>query len=107
MVVAHSLGLPSEWSMDYVPPSTSETLLLTLDLVGTFVFAISGAAFGGEKPARCVRGERPRVRGGQRRGIDPDLLIGAVPPAATSDWRYAAVSLVARIIPRPPERGTR
>ena len=31
-------------------------------------------------------------------GITRDLLIGAVPPAAISDWRYVAVSLLAGIV---------
>ena len=31
-------------------------------------------------------------------GITRDLLIGAVPPAAISDWRYLAVSLLAGIV---------
>jgi uncharacterized membrane protein YeiH len=31
-------------------------------------------------------------------GIARDLLIGAVPPAAVSDWRYLAVSLLAGAI---------
>jgi Glycine transporter len=30
---------------------------------------------------------------GNAGGIARDLLIGAVPPAAISDWRYLAVSL--------------
>ena len=35
---------------------------------------------------------------GNAGGIARDLLIGAVPPAAISDWRYLAVSLLAGII---------
>jgi len=35
---------------------------------------------------------------GNAGGIVRDLLIGAVPPAAISDWRYLAVSLLAGIV---------
>jgi uncharacterized membrane protein YeiH len=31
-------------------------------------------------------------------GITRDVLIGAVPPAAISDWRYLAVSLIAGVV---------
>ena len=45
-----------------------------LDLFGILVLSFAAANFG---------------------GIARDLLIGAVPPAAISDWRYIAVSLLA------------
>jgi uncharacterized membrane protein YeiH len=35
---------------------------------------------------------------GNAGGTSRDLLIGAVPPAAISDWRYVAVSLLAGIV---------
>ena len=35
---------------------------------------------------------------GNAGGIGRDLLIGAVPPAAISDWRYLAVSMLAGIV---------
>src|ERR1700736_1862008 len=38
------------------------------------------------------------VAAGTAGGIARDLLIGAVPPAAISDWRYLAVSQLAGII---------
>jgi uncharacterized membrane protein YeiH len=74
---------------------TTATLVSTLDLVGTLVFAISGAAAG-------VRG-RLDVFGvsvlafvaGNAGGLTRDVLIGAVPPAAIDDWRYLAASLIA------------
>ena len=74
------------------------TLLLVLDLIGTFVFAVSGATAG--------VGRRLDIFGvlvlsfvvGNLGGITRDLLIGAVPPAAMSDWRYLAVSVFAGMI---------
>lgn len=73
-------------------------LFLLLDLVGTFVFAISGAVaakqrnldlFGVIAVAFVV------ACGG---GIVRDVCIGAVPPAGLSNWRYLAASVVAALI---------
>ena len=72
------------------------TLLSALDLAGTFVFALSGAT------ARVKRGLDLfgvlvlSFVAGNFGGITRDLMIGAVPPAAIGDWRYVAVSLLAR-----------
>lgn len=74
------------------------TLLLILDLCGTFAFALSGAMAG--------IGQRLDIFGvlvlsfaaSSFGGIGRDLLIGAVPPAALVDWRYLAVSLAAGLI---------
>ena len=73
------------------------TLLLTLDLVGTFVFALSGA-FAGVKRRLDLFGVLVlSFVAGNAGGITRDLLIGATPPAAISDWRYLAVSLLAGV----------
>ncbi len=81
-------------SMD-TPPLTPATLLLTLDILGTFVFAMSGAAAGVKKQLDvfgvCVLAFVAATAGGLTR----DLLIGAVPPAGISDWRYIVTSLAA------------
>lgn len=75
-------------------PATHETTqLLTLDLVGTFAFALNGAL-------TAVRSARLDVVGivslamvtALGGGIIRDVLIGAVPPATFSDWRYLAVA---------------
>ena len=76
---------------------TNASLLMALDLIGTFVFAISGAAAG-------VKG-RLDVFGvivlafvaGNAGGMARDVLIGAVPPAAIGNWQYIAASLVAGV----------
>ena len=75
-----------------------ETLVLALDLIGTFVFALSGAM-------AAVR-HRLDVFGvlvlafvaGNAGGVTRDLLIGAVPPAAIGDWRYVVASVVAGLV---------
>ena len=73
-----------------------ETLLL--DLVGTFVFALSGATAGVKRRLDLFGVLVLSFAAGNAGGIIRDLLIGAVPPAAISDWRYLAVSLLAGII---------
>jgi uncharacterized membrane protein YeiH len=70
-------------------------LLLVLDLLGTFVFAISGAMLGVQRRLDLfgvlVLAFAAAVAG----GIGRDLLIGSVPPAAISDWRYFAAAMAA------------
>jgi uncharacterized membrane protein YeiH len=75
-----------------------ETLLLVLDLVGTFVFALSGAAAGVKHRLDLFGVLVLSFAAGNAGGIARDLLIGAVPPAAISDWRYLAVSLLAGML---------
>jgi uncharacterized membrane protein YeiH len=75
-----------------------ETLLLVLDLLGTFVFALSGAMAGVKHRLDLFGVLVLSYAAGNAGGIARDLLIGAVPPAAISDWRYLAVSLVAGIV---------
>ena len=75
-----------------------ETLLLVLDLLGTFVFALSGAAAGVRHRLDLFGVMVLSFAAANTGGITRDLLIGAVPPAAISDWRYLAVSLLAGIV---------
>ena len=75
-----------------------ETLLLVLDLVGTFVFALSGATAGVKRRLDLFGVLVLSFAAGNAGGITRDLLIGAVPPAAISDWRYLAVSPLAGIV---------
>lgn len=74
------------------------TLLLVLDLTGTFVFALSGAMAGVKGRLDLFGVLVLSYAAGNAGGIARDLLIGSVPPAAISDWRYLAVSLFAGII---------
>ena len=75
-----------------------ETLLLVLDLVGTFVFALSGATAGVKSGLDLFGVLVLSCAAGNAGGITRDVLIGAVPPAAISDWRYLAVSLLAGFV---------
>ena len=71
----------------------TDTLLLVLDLVGTFAFALNGAL----TAVRTVRLDIVGVItlatitaiGG---GILRDVVLGATPPATFSDWRYLTVA---------------
>ena len=74
---------------------STATLLFTLDLIGTFVFALSGAASGVKHKLDAFGVGVLAFVAGNAGGVTRDLLIGAVPPAAINDWRYVAVSLVA------------
>jgi uncharacterized membrane protein YeiH len=74
------------------------SLLLVLDLVGTFVFAISGAMAGVTRRLDLFGILVLSFVAGNVGGITRDVLIGSVPPAAISDWRYLAVSLLAGVI---------
>ena len=61
--------------------------LLMLDLLGTFVFALSGAAAGVKSKLDLFGLKVLAFAKGNAGGITRDLLIGAVPPAAIRDWR--------------------
>ena len=74
------------------------SLLLVLDLIGTFVFALSGATAGVRNRLDLFGVLVLSYAAGNAGGITRDLLIGAVPPAAISDWRYLTVSLAAGIV---------
>jgi uncharacterized membrane protein YeiH len=69
-----------------------------VDLGATFVFAISGATQGVRHRLDlfgvAVIAWAAAVTGGLAR----DLLIGAVPPVAISDWRYLAVAAAAGLL---------
>jgi uncharacterized membrane protein YeiH len=71
------------------------SLLVLFDLVGTFVFALSGATAGVKRQLDIFGILVLSFAAGNAGGITRDLLIGSVPPAAISDWRYLAVSLLA------------
>ncbi len=75
-----------------------QTLLLVFDLAGTFVFALSGAAAGVKRRLDLFGVLVLSFVAGNVGGITRDVLIGAVPPAAISDWRYLAVSALAGLI---------
>lgn len=70
-------------------------LVLALDVIGTFVFAISGAAAGVKKRLDLFGVVLLAFLAGNAGGVMRDVLIGAVPPAALNNWPYFAASLLA------------
>jgi uncharacterized membrane protein YeiH len=72
--------------------------VLLLDLLGTFVFALSGAAAGVRARLDFFGVMVLSYAAANSGGIARDILIGASPPAAISDWRYLAASLAAGIL---------
>jgi uncharacterized membrane protein YeiH len=75
-----------------------DTLLVAFDLGGTFVFALSGAAAGVKHRLDIFGVLVLSFAAGNSGGIARDVMIGATPPAAMSDWRYIAVSMLAGLI---------
>ena len=78
--------------------STIAALLYAFDLIGIFVFALSGGVLAvrhrldlfGVLVLACVTA----VTG----GIVRDVLIGAIPPASLADWRYLATAMLAGMV---------
>jgi uncharacterized membrane protein YeiH len=74
---------------------TASTLVLVLDLCGTFVFALSGAMVGIRQQFDVFGVLVLSFAAANFGGILRDLVIGAVPPPGISDWRYIAVPVLA------------
>jgi uncharacterized membrane protein YeiH len=73
------------------------TLLLVLNLAGTFVFGLSGGLAGVQARLDALGVVVLAVVVGLAGGITRDLLIG-VPPQTFRDWRYLAVAGGAGIV---------
>lgn len=74
------------------------SLLVALDLGGTFVFALSGAMLGVRRRLDLFGVLVLSFAAGTSGGIARDILIGATPPAAIRDWRYIVVASFAGLI---------
>ena len=72
--------------------------LLVLDLIGTFVFALSGAVVGVKRRLDIFGVLVISFAAASAGGIMRDLLIDAVPPAAIRDWRYMAASVLGGLL---------
>src|SRR5207244_10624481 len=80
--------------------------LLVLELAGTFVVVLSGAAAGVKHRLDLFGVLVIACATATAGGITRDVLIGAVPPAALRDWRYLGIAVVAGLMvflsrPRP------
>lgn len=75
-----------------------DSMLLLLDLAGTFVFALSGAMVAVERRLDLFGVLVLALAAATSGGILRDVLIGAVPPAAVADWRHVAVCCTAGLV---------
>ena len=74
------------------------TLLVVLDLLGIFVFALTGALVAVRKELDVFAVLVLAGAAGLGGGFTRDVLIGAVPPAALADWRYLLVPAAAGLL---------
>jgi len=81
-----------------IDPQTANALLAVFDLAGTFVFALSGATKAVEHKLDVFGVLVLCFAAGNSGGIARDIMLGAVPPAAISEWGYIAVSMLAGVI---------
>lgn len=72
--------------------------LLVLDLIGTFVFALSGAVVGVKRRLDIFGVLVISFAAASAGGIMRDLLINSVPPAAIRDWRYVAAAVLGGLV---------
>jgi uncharacterized membrane protein YeiH len=73
------------------------TLILALDLIGTFVFGLSGATAAAERGLDLFGVLVLSFTVGVAGGVMRDVIIGAIPPAAFSGWLYLAVAVLAGV----------
>jgi uncharacterized membrane protein YeiH len=86
------MGLRLSSVTAWFPKYNQDVVLLVVDLVGTFVFAVEGA-LAGIRAGFDVFGllvlSFVTALGG---GTIRDVLIGAIPPNSIRDWRYGATA---------------
>ena len=81
--------------MDFPTIPHVRTLVLVLDLLGTFVFALSGAMAGIKHRLDLFGVLVLAYAAANVGGVTRDVLIGAVPPPGLADWRYITVPVLA------------
>src|SRR4051794_15724473 len=80
-----------------VPPGFDPTLILVLNLCGTFIFGLSGGLAGVRAKLDLFGIVVLAAVVGLAGGITRDLLIG-IPPATFRDWRYLAAVAAAGLV---------
>ena len=80
-----------------VPPGFDPTLILVLNLCGTFIFGLSGGLAGVRAKLDLFGIVVLSAVVGLAGGITRDLLIG-IPPATFRDWRYLAAVAAAGLV---------
>lgn len=81
-----------------MPPTEYAVLLVVLDLIGIFVFSVTGALVAVRKNLDLFAATVLAGVTGLGGGFLRDVLIGATPPAALADWRYLLVSVAAGLL---------
>jgi uncharacterized membrane protein YeiH len=81
-----------------VPETEFATTLVTLDLVGIFVFAVTGALVAVRKNLDIFAALVLAGVTGLGGGFIRDVLIDATPPAALTDWRYLLAPVAAGLL---------
>lgn len=79
-------------------PGDASTTLVVMNLVGIFVFAVSGGLVAVRKGLDVFGVVVLAGATGLGGGFIRDVLIGASPPAALSDWRYLLVPVVGGLV---------
>ena len=81
-----------------MPDPQLSTTLVVLDMVGIFVFAVTGALVAVRKNLDLFAATVLAGVTGLGGGFVRDVLIGATPPAALADWRYLLVPVSAGVV---------
>ncbi|MFC0224732.1 trimeric intracellular cation channel family protein [Nocardioides zeicaulis] len=81
-----------------MPSPELSTMLVVLDLVGIFVFSVTGALVAVRKHLDLFAATVLAGVTGLGGGFIRDVLIGATPPAALADWRYLLVPATAGLL---------
>lgn len=76
----------------------ASTIFIFLDLLGTFVFALSGAVAARQKQLDVFGIFSVAFTVACGGGIIRDVCIGAIPPAGLTNWLYLMVVLIASIL---------
>lgn len=74
------------------------TELLILNLIGTFVFGVSGGILAARKQMDLFGVLFLSVVAALGGGMMRDVLLGRTPPATLNDWRYIAVAASAGVL---------
>ncbi len=75
-----------------------EPLTLSLNLIGTFAFGLSGGILAVKKQMDLFGVLVLSVATGLGGGIMRDLILGHTPPATVTDWRYLAAAGLAGLL---------
>ena len=75
-----------------------ETLTLALNLIGTFAFGLSGGILAVRKQMDLFGVLVLSVATGLGGGIMRDVVLGHIPPATLTDWRYLATAGLAGLL---------